>query len=155
MADLFKDNKLSIASISGAAFGVVLIIGAIALGTNNIAAFISIEGLMIVVGGSLAVAFMSFQANYVVAALKSIGQMFRKADVTHENLQQELVNMITWARIVKDKGVRGLENEMGARGISEPFVRYGLDKVVSNYTPEEVRTMMETAADSYYERDTI
>ena len=155
MADLFKDNKLSIASISGAAFGVVLILGAIALGTNNIKAFISIEGLMIVVGGSLAVAFMSFQANYVVAALKSIGHMFRKADVTHENLQQELINMIAWARIVKDKGLRGLENEIGAQVISDPFVRYGLDMVVSNYTPEEVRTMMETAADSYYERDTI
>lgn len=155
MADLIKDNKLSIASISGAAFGVVLIIGAIALGTNNVEAFFSLEGLMIVVGGSLAVAFMSFQANYVAGALKSIGLMFRKADVSHQSLQTELVNMMNWARIVKEKGLRGLENEVAQQVISDPFVKYGLDMVVSNYTPEEVRAMMETAADSYYERDTI
>lgn len=155
MADLIKGNNLSIASISGAAFGVILVLGAIALGTNNLMAFFSLEGLMIVVGGSLAVAFMSYPANYVLAALRSIGHMFRKANVTHENLQQELANMIGWALIVKEKGMRVFENKVAAQVIRDPFVKYGLDMVVSNYTPEEVRTMMETAADSYYERDTI
>jgi chemotaxis protein MotA len=98
---------------------------------------------------------MSFQANYVAGALKSIGLMFRKADVSHQSLQTELVNMMNWARIVKEKGLRGLENEVAQQVINDPFVKYGLDMVVSNYTPEEVRAMMETAADSYYERDTI
>jgi len=51
-------------------------------GYTQLSGFLSIEGVMIVVGGTLAVAFMSYQANYVIEALKGIGLMFRKADVT-------------------------------------------------------------------------
>lgn len=150
-----ETSKFSYASIIGAAFGSLMIIVAILFGTRNYLAFVSIEGFLIVVGGSLAVAFMSFQANYVVAALKSIGSMFMKATATHETLHHDMVEIIAWAKIVKAKGMRGLEDETFNNPNNDSFVRYGLDMVVSNYSPEEVRTMMETAADAYYERETI
>ncbi len=148
-------SPYSYASIIGAAFGALMIILAILIGTRNYIAFISLEGLLIVVGGSLAVAFMSFQANHVVAALKSIGHMFMKATATHETLHHDMVEIIAWAKIVKAKGMRGLEDENFNNPKNDSFVRYGLDMVVSNYSPDEVRTMMETAADATYERDTI
>ncbi len=110
---------------------------------------------MIVIGGTLAVAFMSYQASDVMEALRGVGLMFKKANVTHENLYRDLINIIAWARIMKEKGLRGLENQVDDEGINDPFVRYGLDMVVSNYTAEEVRGMMETAAEAFYERDTI
>lgn len=150
-----EESKFSYASIIGAAFGSLMIIIAILFGTRNYLAFVSLEGLLIVVGGSLAVAFMSFQANYVVIALKSIGAMFMKATATHETLHHDMVEIIAWAKIVKSKGMRGLEDEAFNNPINDSFVRYGLDMVVSNYTPDEVRTMMETAADAAYDRDTI
>lgn len=148
--------NFSIASIIGAAVGFMMILWAIVHGTDNYTAFLSFEGILIVVGGSLAVAFMSFQANYVIEALRSIGLMFMRATATHENLHQDLIGIIAWARILRDKGLRGLEDEAGGeRAASDPFIRYGLEMVVSNYTPEEVRDMMQTAADASYERDTI
>jgi chemotaxis protein MotA len=147
--------QYSRASIAGATIGFSLILLAILIGTRNIGGFFSAEGLMIVIGGSLAVAFMSFEANYVIEALRSIGLMFRRAETTHENLQKDLVEIIGWARVVKDKGLLGLENETGKKGIADPFVKYGIDMVVSNYAPEEVRNMMETAAEAAYERSTI
>ena len=146
-------EKFSIASIVGAAIGLMLVFGAILMGTNHYAAFVSLEGFMIVVGGALSAAFMSFQANYVTEALKGIGYMFMRAPATHENLHRDLIKIIAWARIVKEKGMRGLEDEMEA--MNDPFIRYGLDMVVSNYSPEEVRQMMETAAAASYERDTM
>ena len=148
-------SPYSYASIIGAAFGALMIIVAILLGARSYLAFVSLEGLLIVVGGSLAVAFMSFQANYVVTALKSIGLMFKKATATHETLHHDMVEIIAWAKIVKAKGLRGLEDESFNNPNNDSFVRYGLDMVVSNYTPEEVRTMMQTAADAAFERDTI
>ena len=154
ITSLRTDFQISYPSIIGAVFGFALILGAILMGTHNYLSFISIEGFMIVIGGTLAVAFMSYQANYVIEALKGIGLMFRKADVTHENLHRDMIDILEWARIVRRAGLRGLEEEVQDAGIKDPFVRYGLDMVVSNYTPEEVRTMMETAADAYYERDT-
>ena len=149
-----KGFQISYASIIGAVFSFALIVGAIMMGTRNYLSFLSIEGFMIVGGGTLAVAFMSYQANYVIEALKGIGLMFMKADVTHENLNRDMINILEWARIVRIKGLRALEFEVEDTGIKDPFVRYGLDMVVSNYTPEEVRSMMETAADAYFERDT-
>ena len=153
--DNLENSRFSVASIIGAAFGVLLVLSAIALGTSHWLAFFSIEGLMIVVGGSLAVAFMSFQANDVTLALRSIGYMFQKADYTHENLPEEMAKVISWARVVKEKGLRGLEDATANEATSDPFVRYGLDMVVSAYEADEVRAMMETAASAYYERDTI
>lgn len=151
-----KDTKFSIASVIGATLGFIMILAAIIHGTDNFAGFLSFEGLMIVIGGSLAVAFMSFQANYVVEALKAIGSMFMRATATHENLHKDLIDVIAWARIVKEKGLRGLENEIDSRdAVRDPFIRYGLSMVVSNYNEDEVRSMMETAADATFERDTI
>ncbi|MCK5556425.1 MAG: MotA/TolQ/ExbB proton channel family protein [Alphaproteobacteria bacterium] len=147
--------KFSIASIVGAAFGFLLVLGAIVMGTKNYLAFLSIEGFMIVVGGSFAVAFMSFQANHVIEAMRGVGLMFKQASATHENLHNNLKDIISWASVVKEKGMRGLESEADSAGINDPFVKYGLNMVVSNYQPEEIRTMMETAADGFYERDTI
>ena len=143
------------ASIAGAAIGFTLLIGAILIGTSNFAGFLSLEGLMIVVGGSLAVAFMSFEAKDVMTALKSIGLMFQESQAKHHTLQKDLVEIINWARIVRERGLRGLEDETGKTGIEDPFVKYSLDMVMSNYKPEEIRNMMETAADAMYERDTI
>jgi chemotaxis protein MotA len=150
-----KEFQISYASIGGAVFGFALIVGAILMGTRNYIAFLSIEGLMIVIGGTLAIAFMSYQANYVIEALRGILLMFRKADITHENMHRDITDILDWARIVRVTGMRGLESHVQYAGVNDPFVRYGLDMVVSNYNPEEVRAMMETAADAYYERDTI
>ena len=147
--------KFSLGSIIGAAFGFALILGAILMGTKNYLAFCSLEGLMIVVGGPLAVAFMSFQANNVIEALRGIGLMFMKPTATHENLNQELVKIIDWARVIKAGGLRELENKAVPSDLGDPFIRYGIAMVISNYKPEEVRKMMETAAEGYYERDTI
>ncbi|MCK6418648.1 MAG: MotA/TolQ/ExbB proton channel family protein [Alphaproteobacteria bacterium] len=134
--------RFSIASIIGAAFGFAMIIGAVMHGTDNYIAFLSIEGFLIVIGGSLAAAFMSFQASDRPAA-------------SHETMHHEVVNIISWARTVREKGLRGLEDQLGSRNkIRDPFVRYGLNMVVTNYTAEEVRVMMETAANASFERDT-
>ena len=150
-----ETSDYSYASIVGAAFGFLMIVTAILVGTRNYLAFVSIAGLLIVIGGSLAVAFMSFQANYVIIALKSIGLMFKKATATHETLHHDMVEIIAWAKIVKAKGLRGLEDESFNNPNNDSFVRYGLNMVVSNYSPEEVRVMMQTAADATFERDTI
>ena len=149
------EMKFSMASLVGAVFGFGLVLGAILLGTENFLAFISLEGAMIVIGGTLAVAFMSYQASDVIEALKGLGLMFKKAKATHENLHGDLINIIAWARIMKERGLKGLEDEVVDESLNDPFVLYGLNMVVTNYTPEEVHAMMETAADAYYERGTV
>jgi len=140
-------------AVWGGVGGFMLIACAIAFSTNHLLAFFSLGGVMIVGGGVLAVAFMSYGANDVHAALRAIRSMFHQQPTTHENMHYEIKDIIFWARTVKEKGMRGLELTVSRNGVDDPFVKFGLNMVVSNYTPEEIRAMMETSADAYYERD--
>ena len=143
------------APVMGAAFGLLLVLGSIVMSAHGFLAFFSLEGLMIVVGGVMAVAFMSFQASDVHKALRAISSMLKESPITHEDLHRDTMNIMKWGRMVKEKGMRALEASIGKSKIDDNFVRYGLNMVVSEYTPEEVRSMMETAADACYERDSI
>jgi len=140
--------------VAGTSF--LFIVLAIILGTHSLLAFFSIEGLFVVVGGVIAVAFLSFEASDVHKALDAIKTLFKEP--THDlqnDLQQGMEEIVSWARIINEKDMRGLEERVGKRGVANPFVKYGLNMVVSGYSPEDVRAMMETAADATYERESI
>jgi chemotaxis protein MotA len=141
--------------VMGACFGVLLVLSAIALNAHSFLAFFSLEGVMIVGGGVVAVAFMSFAADDVHKALDAIKHMFRQPRMTHETLHRDMTDILRWARIVREKSMRELETNIGRNGIDDPFVKYGLNMAVSQYAPDEVRAMMETAADAAYERDAM
>ncbi len=144
------------APVAGLAFGLVFILGTIVLSTRSLLGFFSIEGMVIVFGGVIAVAFMSFEAEDVRKALAVITAMFKEPNTAvPDNLHHDMIEIIGWAYMVKEKGMRRLESSLSKRGIADPFVKYGLNMVVSGYPPEDVRAMMETAADASFERDSI
>jgi len=155
MSKITESSPYARAPVMGAAFGLLLVLGSIVMSAHGFMAFFSVEGLMIVVGGVMAVAFMSFQASDVQKALRAISNMLKESPITHEDLHRDTMDIIKWGGLVKKKGMRALEASIGESGIDDTFVRYGLNMVVSEYTPEEVRAMMETAADACYERDSI
>lgn len=150
-----SSTKFSSAAIWGGSFALLLILGAIALSADHLLAFFSLGGFMIVGGGVIAVAFMSFNAADVHAALGAIRNMFREPRASHGNMHNDVKDILYSARIIKEKGMRGLEQDIKKVAGSDPFIRYGLTMVISDYTPDEIRSMMETAADAYYERDIV
>lgn len=144
------------APVLGLACSFLLLLGAVALSTHSLLAFFSIEGLVIVVGGVIAVAFMSFEADDVCKALAVIAAMFKRpSEAPQDTLHRDMMEIVAWAYVVKEKGVHRLESSLAKGGIDDPFVKYGLNMVVSEYSPEDVRAMMETAADASHDRDSI
>src|SRR6266478_8889594 len=140
-------GSLARAPVMGMAFGFVFILGAVVLSTHSLLGFFSIEGLVIVVGGVIGVAFMSFDASDVHKALNVIAAMFKKPnDAPQDDLYHDMIEIIAWASVVKEKGMRRLESSLAKTGITDPFVKYGLNMVISGHSPEDVRAMMETAA---------
>jgi chemotaxis protein MotA len=147
------------APLVGIGLGFLFILGAIALSTHSLLAFFSIEGLVVVVGGVIAVAFMSFESEDVRQALSVVGAMLkefkRAGDKPRDTLNQDIIEIIGWAYLARERGMRRLETSLAKRGIADAFVKYGLNMVVSGYAPADVRAMMETAADAAYERDSV
>lgn len=144
-------SSMSIATLAGTIFGFALVLGAIAHGTDNYWSFLSLEGFLIVIGGSIANAFMSYQAIYVLRAFEGIWHMVKKAKATREGLNAEIMRLIKWAYLVHAKGLAGLEGEVGPK-IKEPLLRYGIDLVITGYQPDVIRRMMNTAVEAEFER---
>ena len=63
---------MSISTLLGFLFGVGLFVGAIAISTDNFIAFISAPSAILVIGGTLASAFIGYQARYVILALREL-----------------------------------------------------------------------------------
>lgn len=144
-------KSMSLATLAGTIFGFVLILGAIVHGTDNYLSFISMEGFLIVIGGTIANAFMSYQAIYVIKAFQAISHMIKKPRATREGLNAEIMRLIKWAYLVNAKGLAGLEGEVDTK-IKEPLLRYGVALVITGYKPEAVRKMMDTAVESDFDR---
>src|SRR5713226_8488604 len=90
--------------VIGLAFSFLFILGAVALSTHSLLAFFSIEGLVIVVGGVIGVAFMSYEADDVHKALSVIAALFKRpSDAPQDNLHQDMTEIIAWAYVVKEK----------------------------------------------------
>jgi len=142
--------------VTGVALFGLFLLAVIALSTRSLLAFFSIEGLAIVVGGVIAVAYLSFEAEDVRAALNAIAAIFReRRRPPSDNLHRDMAEIIAWASMAKEMGMRRLEWSLAKHGIADPFVKYGLNMVVTGYSPEDVRAMMETAADACYDRDSV
>jgi len=105
----------------------------------------------------IGVAFMSFDSDDVHKALNAIATMFKKPNAAPpDNLHKDMNEIIAWAYMVREKGMRRVESSLALSGaIIDPFAKYGLTMVISGYKPEDVRDMMETAADACYERDSV
>lgn len=139
--------------VIGAAFGLLLVLSPVLLGAHGYLLLFSLGGLVIVVGGVVAVAFMSFEAEEVRKALDAILQMFREPQGAPHNLRQDMAAIIRWSGVIKEKGLRNFQASVSADEIKDPFVKYGLNMVLSEYAAEDVQRMLETAADAGYERD--
>jgi chemotaxis protein MotA len=140
------------AMIAGIAAG-VMILSAIAFSTRHFFIFFNLEGVLIVGGGVLAAACMSYHPDDVRAALRSIRDMFHEPPISKDALRRDVIGILAWAQVARLKGMRDLEMKANRTGVDD-FVRYGLDMAVSNYTPADVRAMMETATDAAFERET-
>jgi chemotaxis protein MotA len=143
------------APVIGATFAALMVLSPIVLGGHIFLMLFSLGGLFIVVGGVIIVAFMSFEATEVHKSLATIRRLFKETKSPQEDIHSDITAIIYCAQLLMEKGMRNLETTINKINIRDPFVKYGLTMVVSEYKPEEVRAMMETAAEARYERDNL
>lgn len=146
---------MSMAALLGVFFGIALFVSSILLSTNNYFIYFDLPSLLMVLGGTIATAFMSYQYRYVVIAFKAIWWMLKKPKSTREGLNDEIGRLVKWGYLVQQKGLPALENEIKAVKSNDPIIKYCLECVATAHKPEELRLMMETAVESEFERATV
>ena len=146
---------MSLPTILGLVFSLLLFGWAIASGTANYMVFLDVPSIIIVLGGTMAATFVSYEARYVILSLKLIGKIVFAPQIGRGLLQAEVGRIIKWAYIVQKSGLPALEVEAAKSVKGDKILRFGMDLVVSGYTGEEVRQILTTMIESSFGRNTV
>jgi chemotaxis protein MotA len=141
--------------VAGASFGLLLLLSPVAFSAHGFLVLFGAAGLIIVFGGVIATAFMSFSAGDVRNALLAIPATLRRPSVTSAGLRRDMNAIIQWARQIRPGGLGGIRAGLDAESARDRFTNYGLNMVLGEYRPDDVRVMLETAAEARYDRDCI
>jgi len=145
---------MSLYTLAGLVFGLALFLVAIVLSTDNYLMFLSVESFIMVLGGTLANAFISYQGRYVVKALKDVARVFSHARINEDILLNESRRVINWATIVSTEGILALEQKLKTKEAHDHFLQYGIKLVVDGRKPHEVRELMTNTLSSKFQRAT-
>ena len=147
--------KLSISTLFSLILAFGLFIGAIMMETDDFTVFLSLSSFIIVVCGTLAAAFVSYEPRYVLLSLKLIGRIMFTPKVGRDILKAEIGRMIRWSYIVQKGGPPALEKEAMKATKGDRFMKFGVEMVISGYTGDEVRDIMTNLIETSFGRNTV
>jgi len=126
----------------GTALGLLLGVGFIVIGIvsnqGDLRSFFDFDALLIVVGGTFAATLVNYPIKNVLGIFKVLSQAFRKEDIGHQGIIDELVGRAEKSR---KKGIMSLEADLG--NISDNFLRGGLELAINEKEPNRLRNYLE------------
>jgi len=144
---------MSIGTIVGLIVAVGLVVGSIVISTSNYLLFVHGASFTMVVGGTLAATFISYEPRYVMLSLKLVLKIVNSPPISRGMLKNEVGRMIRWAYAVQKNGPVALESESKKSVRGDPILKFGVDCVISGYTGDEVREIMGNFVESTYGRN--
>ncbi len=134
---------MDIATVLGIVIAIGLILSSIILGGGTFGAFIDAPSFMVVIGGAIAAAMISFpMKNFLSIFPVGMRTIFYKID-SIPSLIEELVSLAETAR--RD-GLLALEGRLG--DIQNDFVILGIQMAVDGTRPEVMEDIMRTELDA-------
>ena len=147
---------MSFNTLVAALIGFGLFVAAIALSTDNFMVFISGAGFILVVGGTLAATFISYEFRSVTRALRAIASTFALDRMGRTRLNAEVGRVIRWAYLVQSEGIVSLDAEVKKTpGWDGGFLRFGVELITTGYSGEEVKSILANVIESTYDRNMV
>ncbi|NQV82685.1 MAG: MotA/TolQ/ExbB proton channel family protein [Rhodospirillales bacterium] len=146
---------MSLPTIIGFLGAMGLFLSAIVTATDNYAIFISLSSFVMVAGGTLAAAFISYEPRYVMMAFKVMAKIFGAPVIGRGVLKNEVGRIIRWAYSVQKNGIPALEAEAKKSVKGDKFLKFGVDLVISGYTGQEVRECLDNTIETSFGRNTV
>jgi chemotaxis protein MotA len=127
---------MDIATLIGLIGGAGIIIAAIVV-DSTLSTFINVPSILLVVGGTIAVAMIKFPLKDLLGSLTVARNAFRESDEDPAELIEKSVEL---SRIVRKEGLLALENQ----DVQSEFFRKGLRLCADGLEPEVVRKVLTT-----------
>ncbi|MFW6386419.1 MAG: motility protein A [Bacillota bacterium] len=129
---------MDLATLLGIIIGVVLLGGSIILGGNAII-FLSLQSLMIVLGGTTA----GTMVGYSLQELKKLPALISISFTGNQMESEEIIDvLVDFAEKARREGLLALEQDV--REVDDSFLQRGIQLVVDGTDPELVRNILET-----------
>ncbi|MBM74600.1 MAG: flagellar motor protein MotA [Proteobacteria bacterium] len=145
---------MSFGTLIGFLGGIILFVGSIMLATDNLILFLSAPSFIMVVGGTLANAYICYQAVYVNKALVEALKIFNHPKIDQNVLIEDINKSLEWADIAFKQGPTGLEDHLK----NEPddhLLSFGIDVVLRQYESKEIRELMTNTIESEFQRSSV
>lgn len=146
---------MSFSTALGFLSGIALFVLSIWLSTDHWIIFLNWPSVVLVIGGTFAATFISFEPRYVWQALRLTGAIFLSHRVNRSLLHQEVGRVIRWGYIVQRLGMPALEADARSVRAADPLAGFGIDLVVSGYSGKEVRDILANSIESAFQRATV
>lgn len=146
---------MSIGTVAGLIFGIGLFLLSIVMSTDKYIIFWSGSSVILVLGGTLANAFIAYQGVYVLKAIRDCFTIYGHAKVNSAILADEVRRVLGWTDIVRDKGIVGLDDHIKNDEPDEHLLAYGIDLVLKGYKPDAVRELLSNTIQSEFQRASI
>ncbi len=147
-----NNNHISFATLAGFLGGIGLCVGSVVMSTNNYMVFLDMPSFLMVIGGTLAVAFISFEPKYVLGSLQDVMSILFAHREGQAILKNEVGRIIRWGYVVQKNGLKGLEADATVTVKNDTFMLFGIDLVTAGYTGDEIKKILESASESAYKR---
>lgn len=147
-------SHMSFATILGTLIGFGLFVGSVILSTDNYLIFIDAASFIMVIGGTFAATFVSFEPRYVLLSLRGLQSILFTNKVGRSILTQEVGRVIRWGYIIQKNGLPGLEADASKIRKQDRLLGFGIDLVISGYTGQEVREILATTIEATFQRNT-
>lgn len=125
-------------TLLGMFFGLVVIIGAVALTADQVGDFLNPIGLLLVVGGTFAATLISYPLHEIIRVFRVFGVVLVNERLYAERDINELVEV---ARL-KFKGQINQADEKREQ-IQNPFLRAGMQMVLDRAPSEDITTLLQ------------
>lgn len=145
---------MSLNTLVAVLVGFGLFIAAIALSTNNYCVFLSSAGAILVLGGTVASTFISYEYTYVFDGLRGIARALRIDRRGRSRLNAEVGRVIRLAYLVQKEGIVSLDAEARKTpGWDVGFLGFGVELLTWEYDGAEVQSILGNVIESTYERN--
>ncbi|MEA2084201.1 MAG: MotA/TolQ/ExbB proton channel family protein [Thermodesulfobacteriota bacterium] len=138
---------MDIATIIGLAAGSILLVSAILTGGSALI-FINIPSVLIVIGGTIATAFIRFSMADVINSFKVAGNAFSSKLSVPQEVIQEIVNL---ANIARKNGLIILEQQP----IADPFLKKAIMYCVDGHEAEFIHEVLKKEVSLTVERHEV
>ena len=125
---------MDIATVIGLVVGVALVLAAIVLG-GSAGMFVNVSGILIVLGGTLAVTFIKFSLHDVLNTLAVVMKTFLFRLVSPVTAIEQITD---FANVARRDGVLALEG----KEVADPFFAGALRMIIDGLEPDHVSTVL-------------